>query len=237
MPHAIVTGGAGGIGLECAVQLGEAGYDVSVIDISPATQAQERLSALGREVEVYTLDVSDRAAVHEAVSTAAQRHGGIDAVVTAAGIWGEAMPLEDLDEAALDHVLGINLYGTVWTAQAAMPHLRRAAGRLVCIGSEAGRVGGRRVAVPYAASKGAIHALVRTWANQEIEHGVLVNGVAPGLTDTAMIAGRGYDASGRKIGRAAHPGEIASVAVFLCSPGASYMSGAVIDVNGGEHVS
>lgn len=66
---------------------------------------------------------------------------------------------------------------------------------------------------------------------------MLVNGVAPGLTDTPMIAGRGYDATARVIGRAADPAEIASVAVFLCSPGASYVSGAVVDVNGAEHVS
>ncbi|MGH7155820.1 MAG: SDR family NAD(P)-dependent oxidoreductase, partial [Acetobacteraceae bacterium] len=110
-------------------------------------------------------------------------------------------------------------------------------GALVLVGSVAGRTGGTSPTTPpdYAASKGAVHALIKLLSRQGIGRGVLVNGVAPGPVETPMT--RGFDLADRlPIGRMARPEELAWPIAFLCTPAASYLSGALVDVNGGAFV-
>lgn len=232
--HVVVTGGAQGIGQEVAWRFARAGARVTVMDVGDATETVEREA--GRIAGVV-VDVAERPAVREAVDRAAAAEGRLDIVATAAGVYGAATGLDDLDERELDHVMGVNLHGVMWIVQAALPHLRVRGGQIVCVGSVAGKVGGVLAGPHYSASKGAVHALVRWLAKSEARHGIRANGVAPGAVDTPMIEGKGYQPDYCPLGRFAEPGEIAEVMTFLASPASSYMTGTVVDVNGGYYVS
>ena len=175
------------------------------------------------------MDVTDRSALAETFAG----YRRIDVLVTCAAIYGETADIDDLDDTDVASVLDVNVKGTLWTLQAVLPHMRQHGARIVCVGSVAGKVGGVRAGPHYVASKGAVHALVKWAAKTQAQYGVLVNGVAPGVVDTPMIVGKGYTPDYCPLGRLAEPEEIARVVVFLASPAASYMTGTIVDVNGG----
>jgi 3-oxoacyl-[acyl-carrier protein] reductase len=233
---ALVTGGAQGIGAAVAVALAEAGHDVTVFDVKDTTDTVKRIAATGSDGAGDSVDVRDRAAVHAAVAAAVERSGGLDVLVTCAGIYGAVTTIDELEQDDLDAVLGVNLAGTIWTVQAALPHLRRRGGRVVCVGSIAGRNGGLLSGPHYGASKGGIHAFVRWLARTEAANGILANAIAPGPIDTPMLQGRGYTADAVPLKRFGRVEEIASVAAYLASPGATYITGTVVDANGGSFV-
>jgi len=231
----IVTGAASGIGAQTAQMMLDSGARVLAIDVQepPAGWSLRR----SRDVTFARCDVRHRDEVATAVDKFAAAQDGIDCVVTAAGIYGRNVLLDDLDEDDVRAVIDVNVLGTLWTVQAAMPYLRLSQGNMVCVGSVAGRMGGVRAGAHYAASKGAIHAIVRSLAKSEAAHGVRANGVAPGPVATPMIDGRGYSASEFPLHRIAEPDELARSICFLASSSSSYTTGAVLDVNGGIHVS
>ncbi len=231
--HAIVTGAAQGIGAATALALADAGHAVTALDTLDAAPTAARITDAGGTAWADRVDVRDRAAVHEVIGAAADRAGGLDVLVTCAGIYGAVTTLDELEQADLDAVLGVNLAGTIWSVQAALPALRRGGGRVVCVGSIAGRNGGVLSGPHYGASKGGIHAFVRWLAKAEAKNAVLANAIAPGPIDTPMLQGRGYTADAVPLGRFGRPDEIATLAVFLTSAGASYITGAVVDANGG----
>jgi NAD(P)-dependent dehydrogenase (short-subunit alcohol dehydrogenase family) len=109
----------------------------------------------------------------------------------------------------------------------------RHSGRIVLVGSLAGRTGGLIAGAHYAASKGGLHTLVRWLARRAAPHGVLVNGIAPASVETPMMQDQPVDLARIPVGRMAKPEEIAAPIAFLCAPAASYLCGAVLDVNGG----
>ena len=236
-PHAIVTGAARGIGAATAELLAARGYAVTLADLLDASATLESITTAGGVASAAELDVRDRDAVRRVVEASAEAHGGVDLLVSSAGVYGSTRRIDEIEPDELDLVIGVNLYGTFWAVQAALPFLRESRGRIICIGSLAGRIGGLRAGPHYAASKGGIHALVRWLAQAEAASGVLVNGIAPGVVETPMIDGKGYVADTLPLGRFAEASEIASVVLFLASPGASYMTGTVVDVNGGVHAS
>jgi 3-oxoacyl-[acyl-carrier protein] reductase len=225
----LVTGAASGIGQACAEELASHGANIGVVDLADPTATVQRLSASGTRAAGRVADVGDRAAVHAALTELAGELGGFDALVTAAGIYGSTTAIEDLDDAEVDAVLRVNFKGTLWCVQAAL-----AAGvtHIVCIGSVAGKVGGVLAGPHYAASKGAVHSLVK-WAARAGAPDVLVNGIAPGAVRTPMITGRPYSDDYCPLGRLGEPEDIAKIARVLCSPDASYMTGQVVDVSGG----
>ncbi|TVT25379.1 SDR family oxidoreductase [Amycolatopsis acidiphila] len=227
--RAVVTGAARGIGARIAIELARAGAEVTVVDVRDPAETVAAIEAEGGQACGRTLDVTDRAAVHEAFAALP----ALDVLVTSAAVYGETVSIDELEESEVDLVLGVNVKGTLWSIRAALPLLRRAGGRVVCIGSVAGKVGGVLAGPHYVASKGAVHAVVKWLAKTEAAHGITANGVAPGVVDTEMVAGRGYRPDYCPLGRLARPEEIARVAAFLASPAASYMTGAVVDVNGG----
>ncbi|GAB3561707.1 glucose 1-dehydrogenase [Amycolatopsis endophytica] len=227
--QAVVTGAARGIGAHIARELAAAGAAVTVLDVNDPAGTVEAIRAEGGTAAGHAVDVTDLAAVRAALSGLP----ALDALVTSAAVYGDTVSLDDLDESEVDHVLGVNVKGTLWTVKAALPLLRRQGGRVVCIGSVAGKVGGVLAGPHYVASKGAVHAMVKWLAKTEAANGIAANGVAPGVVDTEMVAGRGYRPDYCPLGRLARPEEIARVAAFLASPAASYMTGAVVDVNGG----
>lgn len=231
---ALVTGGARGIGLASALQIAERGATLALVDVLNTEPAVHRLREAGATAQGYRLDVTDRGAVHSTFDAIAEELGSLDILVSAAGIYGETTRLQDLDEAEVARMLAVNLQGPLWCLQAAMPAMARAAwGRMVFIGSVAGQVGGVLAGPHYAASKGGVHAIVKWAARAGAADGIQVNGIAPGAVATDMITGKGYADDYCPLGRIAEPEEIGSVAAFLVSPGASYMTGQIVGVNGG----
>ncbi|MHA6781493.1 SDR family NAD(P)-dependent oxidoreductase [Pseudonocardia saturnea] len=235
-PHAVVTGAAQGIGAAIAVGLAEAGHTVTVLDVKDPADTVRTIEAAGHDVAGARVDVRDRDAVRAAIDAAAERAGGPEVLVTCAGIYGAVTTIDDLRPEDLDAVLGVNVAGTIWTVQAALPHLRRRGGRVVCVGSVAGRNGGLLSGPHYGASKGGVHAFVRWLAKTEAANGILANAIAPGPIDTPMLQGRGYTPDAVPLKRFGRAEEIAAVAVFLASPGASYITGSVVDANGGSFI-
>ncbi|WP_116101140.1 SDR family NAD(P)-dependent oxidoreductase [Amycolatopsis thermalba] len=229
---AVVTGAARGIGAVVALELARGGADLALFDLDEPSATAEAVQAMGRKAHAERLDVTDRAAVETSIGALSR----VDVVVTSAGVYGEPTPVADIDDADMDRVLGVNLKGALWTIRAALPALRRAGGRVVCLGSAAGEVGGIASGPQYVASKGAIHAMVKWLARMEAANGVAANAVAPGAVETNMIAGRGYSGDYCPLGRLATAQDIATVIAFLASPHAAYMTGTVVDVNGGFHM-
>jgi 3-oxoacyl-[acyl-carrier protein] reductase len=182
---------------------------------------------------------------HALVTGAAQGIGAaiavglVDAghVVTAVDVKDTAATVASI-EAAGGSATGaqVDVRGRDWTVQAALPHLRRLGGHVVCVGSVAGRNGGLLSGPHYGASKGGVHAFVRWLAKTEAKNGILANAIAPGPIDTPMLQGRGYTADAVPLKRFGRAEEIASVAVFLAGPGASYITGSVLDANGGSFI-
>src|SRR5690606_7995894 len=136
-------------------------------------------------------------------------------------------------------VLEVNLIGPLNLARAVMTGMmERRKGRIVLVGSVAARSGGAAAGTQahYVAAKGGVHSLVRWLSRRAIGHNVLVNGIAPGPVDTRMNEGAGHDVRALPMGRMGHPDEIGWPIAFLCAPASSYISGAVLDVNGGTFV-
>ncbi|MEU4667357.1 SDR family NAD(P)-dependent oxidoreductase [Amycolatopsis sp. NPDC023774] len=231
--RAVVTGAARGIGSRIAVELALAGAHVTVLDARDPAAIVAEITEAGGSAAGLVVDVTDRTAAASAMAEAAGPGERLDALVTCAAIYGETMRLDELPESEVDAVLGVNVKGTLWCIGGALPYLRGHNARVVCIGSVAGKVGGVLAGPHYVASKGAVHAVVKWLAKTEARNGIIANVVAPGVVDTDMIVGKGYSDDYNPLGRLARPEEIARVAAFLASPAASYMTGAVVDVNGG----
>ncbi len=230
---AVVTGAARGIGQAAAIALARVGADVILFDVIDQAETLAAVRAEGRRTEAYGVDVGDRSAVNAAFAEACG-NSGLGVLVTAAGVYGGTTALEDLDDAEVDRVLRVNVKGSLWCLQAALPRMTTG-GKVICIGSLAGKVGGVLAGPHYVASKGAIHALVRWVAKAGASRGVYANGIAPGAVDTEMIRGRGYSPDYCPLGRLGEPEDIAQAVVYLASPASNYVTGIVLDVNGGYY--
>lgn len=229
-----ITGAAGGIGSETARLVASMGADVRLADLDAPAALADFLQTSGRDAEAAALDVTDRAAVEDW----AERCGAVDALIDCAAI----CPFDNWDDDGWDDVaekvFNINLMGPINLTRAFMKGMiARNGGRIALVGSIAGRIGGVAAAPHYVMAKGGIHGFVRWAAKQGAGHNVLVNAVAPGPIATAMTQGQNFDPSGFPLGRMGEAGEIAGPLAFLVSPAASYISGAVLDINGALHFS
>jgi NAD(P)-dependent dehydrogenase (short-subunit alcohol dehydrogenase family) len=230
----LITGAAGGIGAATARVCASLGAGLVLVDRRPTEPLAAQLRAGGAAAAAFDCDVTSRAEV-EAVAAAS---GPVDALVLAAGI----CPWDDWREPgwdeAFDQVMAVNLHGPIHFARACLPGMiERRGGRMVLVGSVAGRIGGLVASAHYVASKGGLHALVKWLAKRGAAHGVLVNGIAPGPVATAMTAGQPIDPAQIPLGRKASAEEIAWPIAFLCAPAAGYVTGTVLDVNGGLYMS
>jgi 3-oxoacyl-[acyl-carrier protein] reductase len=232
----MITGGARGIGAATARLCARLGAEVILADIDDGTPIADAVRAGGGKARSYRLDVADRSAVSE-LATAL---GPVDGVVANAGI----CPTDDWDDADWDEtfhrVMDVNVLGTINFARAFLPGMyERASGRFVVVGSlsaRAGRLMAHDQAAHYIASKAGVHALVKWLARRSARHNVLVNGIAPGPTRTDAFDNPSPNLDSYPLGRMGEAEEIAWPIAFLLSPGASYVCGAMLDVNGGNYM-
>ncbi|MBW4025050.1 MAG: SDR family oxidoreductase [Proteobacteria bacterium] len=241
---AVVTGAASprGIGRATAALLAERGARVAVVDVS-AEAAAAAAATLGVGHRGYGCDVGDRAAVRATVERIRQDFAGIDSLFNYAGI-SRSTRILDIGEEEYEAVMRINLGGTMNMCQAVVPAMREAGrGSIICVGSVAAlRGGGLFGSAHYAASKGGVHSLAKALARELGPDGIRVNAIAPGLIDTDIFQGKLTEEKRREIvagiplGRVGQPRDVAEVAVFLASDAASYLTGTIIDINGGGHI-
>ncbi|MCY7417538.1 MAG: SDR family oxidoreductase [Chloroflexi bacterium] len=221
---AVVTGAARGIGKSIADTLSANGAQVAAFDLVPP----EHPGILG-----VACDVSDEAAVDAAFSTVEATLGHVAVLVINAGIF-PIVPFEETTRELWDRTLAINLTGGFLCARRVLPSMREHHyGRIVAIGSSAGKAGGARSVAAYAASKGGLMTLTKSIANEYAAHGITSNALAPTLIDTDMIADQRDLMSRIPVGRFGKPEEVAALVAFLASEHAGYITGEVTDINGG----
>ena len=239
---ALVTGGSRGIGRACCLALARAGARIAVnyrVETPSAHLLVEEIESAGGEAFALAADVAQRGDAEMLVDETVARFGGIDILVNNAGIWKGA-PVEEISDGEWAEMLGINLTGSFHCVRAAVPPMKEArSGRIVNIASTAGQRGEADHA-HYAATKGAIIAMTKSLAVELAPFGILVNAVAPGWTVTDMtredLLGPRREAILKTIplGRAASPEDVAGAVLFLCSDLATFITGEVLNVNGGS---
>jgi NAD(P)-dependent dehydrogenase (short-subunit alcohol dehydrogenase family) len=242
----LVTGAQQGIGRAIAVACADAGADVAInyLDDAPAAESvAQEVRARGRRAYVIQADVAVVAEVAAMVDSVVEEFGQLDILINNAGVFPRVTFVE-MRDTDWDYVLDINLKGACFCARAAAKAMIAAnrSGSIISMASLA--VGGLSPrGVHYAASKGGIVSMTRAMALELAPHGIRVNAIAPGLTDTAQPrygnseAELAERAARIPLGRIGRPEEIATVAVFLASGWASFVTGETVHVNGGAYMS
>jgi 2-hydroxycyclohexanecarboxyl-CoA dehydrogenase len=243
---ALVTGGAQGIGKGIATTLGREGFRVAVADLNLAVaeETAKEISAEGGEAIAVAIDVTSQESVRSAIATVERELGPVEVVVNNAG-WDDFMPFVKTDEAFWDKILDINYKGALRVIHAVVPGMmERGFGRVINIGSDAGRVGSSLEAV-YSGAKGGIIAFTKTLAREVATKGVTANTVCPGPTDTPALRkfadGAGDDAERVIAGmtravpmkRLGTPDDIGPAVAFFASDGAGFVTGQTLSVSGG----
>jgi len=237
----LITGASRGIGAAAAVMFARAGSQVIInyrSDEKAAESVREKCEQHGARAITIKADVADRSAVDAMVGRVIKEFGRIDVLVNNAGIW-EHNPIDGMDETRLKRTLDVNILGTLYPTMAVVPHMKKQrSGNVILISSTAGQRG-EAFHSPYAATKGAIISLTKSLAPELIEYNIRVNCVAPGWVDTDMshesLIGPERDEILSRIpmGRAGTAEELAGPILFLASNLATFITGEILNVNGG----
>lgn len=221
---ALVTGASRGIGRTIAETLLAQGARVAAADVAEP----ELAGALA-----VAMDVADEAAVDRGFATVERELGPVSVLVLNAGVF----VIEDFESVSLAswrRTIDINLTGSFLCARRALPGMREAGwGRVVAIGSSAGKTGGAKAMAAYASSKAGVMALAKSIAGEYAQYGITSNALAPSLINTPMLSGIADLAGKIPVGRLGTPQDVADVVTFLASEHAGYITGEVVDVNGG----
>jgi len=241
----IVTGGGGGIGGAACRLFAAEGAKVAIFDtnLDAADKVASGIKATGGAAASFKCDITDRTAVNAGVAAAEAVLGPIDVLVNNAG-WDVFKPFVKTVPAEWDKLIAINLTGALHMHHAVLPGMAaRKYGRIINVASDAARVGSSGEAV-YAACKGGLVALSKTLAREHARHGITINVICPGPTDTALLAGVAAGAANPEklieaftraipLGRLGQPEDLARAIVFFGSDDASFITGQVLSVSGG----
>lgn len=237
---ALITGAASGIGRACAQTLAQAGAFVVVVDINSAG-AQETVDLLGRGLALRC-DLGQPNDVTALRDRVVAETGGVDILVNCAGLISYRKGINAVSVDEWDLLLDVNLRGTFLVCQAFMDGMKeRRGGSIVTFSSLAARVGGIEVGIHYAASKAALIGFTRTLAKEGGPFGITVNAVAPGviLTEPVKRQVTGHEEAYTAqipLQRLGVPQDVANVVLFLASPLSNYITGVVLDINGGMYM-
>ena len=239
---AIITGGGSGIGRATAELFAREGAKVVVADYhaDAGREAVEAIRKAGGEAIFVNVDVADSAQVERLVQAALDAFGGVDVLVNAAAILAFGTALET-DEKTWNRVMAINMNGTFLCSKAVLPHMiKRGGGSIVNISSSTGAHDAKGNTVAYVTSKGAVTLMTKALAIDHAKANVRVNAIAPGPTDTPMLRSVlspeqiAEFAATFPMGRLGRPEELANAALFLASDEASFVTGAILAVDGGQ---
>lgn len=246
---AVITGGASGIGREVAEVFGEAGYRLVLADIddSAGRQTADELRALGYELELIPCDVADERQVAAMIQAAAQRWQRIDFLFNNAGIVGRPTRIEDLEPEELDRILAVDLKSAFYTCKHVIPPMRQAGGGSILNMASITADTGSSSYTAYGVAKAGVIALTRGLARQIGRFNIRINCLSPGSIGGTGLMHEHYDRHPERreqdrlglmkkipLGRAGKPRDVAHLALFLASPLAAHIHGAVVTVDGGE---
>lgn len=239
---ALISGGTSGIGLATAQLLLAKGWRVVLLGRNTArgAAALDTLAVATDRAQFIPYDVTDDRACADAVAQTVALYGRLDGLVTSAGIYEEKL-LEETTTADVDRLFAVNVYGTISLCRYALPHLKKTQGSIVTVSSDAGLQGNIACSL-YGATKGAVVSFTKSLALEVAPHQVRVNCVCPGDVDTPMLAKQlaqspdlSRDAMREQypLYRIATADEVGQAIVFLLSPGASFITGVALPVDGG----
>ncbi len=241
----VLTGGGGGIGGATCRRLAAEGASIAVFDLNleAAEKVAAEIRAAGGVAEAFRCDIADRASVDAAVAAAEAKLGPIAVLVNNAG-WDIFKPFTKSTADEWQKLIAINLTGALNMHHAILPGMvERKYGRIVNVASDAGRVGSSGESV-YAACKGGLISFSKTIAREHARHGITVNVICPGPTDTALLSGFASAAGNPEklleaftraipLGRLGKPDDLAGAIAFMASDDAGFVTGQVLSVSGG----
>lgn len=236
----MITGGGSGIGRGIALYFCERGYNVAIIG-RDVEKLKMTCDEAGPMCTYFQADVTSRDQVFTAINAIAGQYGHIDVLINNAGSVSNILtttPIEEA-EARFREMFDVHVMGAFLAVMAAVPHLTRPGGRVINISSIAAFHGGAKPGgCAYAGAKAALNAMTMSWARELGPEGITANGIAPGFIDTALTKlwsedRRKLSLSNILVGRAGEPEDIAATAYFLASPEAGFITGEIINANGG----